>query len=156
MIFKKPIYVFPKNTKMYVTDNPNEAARRYVAGSKDTTDPVVSWCIEGCGKPEKVDAFMLLNHVVMNDLKQDSQRSQIVFGDDVDQKKNDVTEIPVKKKVGRPTKFNENDILRVMKAIEKYGFTKAAGKLGLAKSTLYEFRKRMKNQGLWPEDLPEK
>ena len=138
MIFRKPIYVFSRITGMHVTNDPNEASRWYVEESKDTTDPVVGWCIEGCEKPVEIDSFMLLNHVVMND------------------KRNNIPKIPVKRRGGRPPVFKELDIPRVMESIEKYGFNKAASKLEVSKSTLYLFRKKMKDQGLWNEDLPEK
>ena len=129
MIFRKPVYVFSKITGIHVTDDPNEASRWYVVESKDATDPVVAWCIEGRGKPEEINSSMLLNHIVMARVK--------------------------KKKIGgRPTAFEESDITRVMETIKKYGFNKAAKKLEVSKSTLHLFRKRMKEKGLWPKDPP--
>lgn len=140
MIFKRPVYIFSKITEVHVTDDPNEASRWYVAESKDTTDPVVAWCIEGHGKPKEIDPSMLLNHMVMDD------------------KRNDIVKTHLKRKKGgrRPFRFKEIDITRVAETIEKYGFNKAAKELEVSKSTLYHFRKRMKDQGLWNKNLIEK
>jgi len=153
MIFRKSIYVFSRITGIHVTDDPNEASRWYVAESKDTTDPVVAWCIEGYKKPVEINSFMLLNHVVMNDIVKMHKRNVIVK---IPVKRKVIVKTPVKRKRGRKPIFNKSDVSRVMESIKKYGFNKAAGKLEVAKSTLYVFRKKMREQGLWPEDPPEK
>lgn len=62
-----------------------------------------------------------------------------------------LAEIPIEKKGGREPAFKESDVSRVMESIEEHGFNESARKLEVSKSTLYTFRKKMKEIGKWPD-----
>lgn len=59
-------------------------------------------------------------------------------------------EMPVERKSGREPAFKESDASRVMETIKEHGFNEAARKLKVAKSTLYNYREKMRRTGKWP------
>ena len=63
-----------------------------------------------------------------------------------------LSEMPVEGKGGRgKLAFREDDIPRVMEAIKEHGFTEAAKKLEVSRSTLHRFRAKMREIDKWPD-----
>lgn len=66
--------------------------------------------------------------------------------------KSDEGVVTVEGKGGRGrSAFKESDVPRVMAAIEKHGFNEAARRLEVGKSTIYNFREKMRKNGKWPD-----
>jgi hypothetical protein len=56
-----------------------------------------------------------------------------------------------KKKAGRSPRFDENDIGWLSEKIDKDGLNQASRDIGASKSTINNFRNKMKKKGLWPD-----
>jgi hypothetical protein len=57
---------------------------------------------------------------------------------------------------GKEPRFTESDVQRVYDTIKANGFNKSATILEVSKSTLVNFRTRMKKEGKWPIDIEKK
>lgn len=92
-------------------------------------------------------------HMINHDISTGNLKIEEGFDDmEVDEGVVMLEHIPIEKKGGRGPAFTYVDIGRVNDTILEHGFNQAAKELEVSKSTLYNFRDKMRREGKWPEE----
>jgi hypothetical protein len=141
-VHEDPIYVFHRNGLIYVTEDPTDASRWMVMDGFGGSPLYIEYGKE----PVPLSPEMILRHLVPETTYNKSSMEPSVRG--MLSRKN-VSH--VKGKTGRPPKFTRKDVDRVHKAIDEVGFNQACRDLKSSKSTVNNFRNKMREKGLWPE-----
>lgn len=144
------------NLKEMILEDPAKWGMMYMGSKKGFETHV--YAILKTDYPEsevKLTDIRATIHLIEHDIN--TGKLKIEEGDPGDMKVDEgvvlLSEMPKEGKTGRKSFFKESDVAHLVESIEEHGFNETARRSDVAKSTLHNFREKMKRIGKWPDDM---